>query len=298
MPPKKRNDGDKDRLNPREIEREYGFAYSFFKSDPELWDLLQKAIDGTWTDQRFAAALKNTKWYKKHSDVWRQTTALKHSDPGTYNERLKNMQDQVENLAGQYGAKLTPKELKRYTERALLFGWSPDQILDHIAKEVRPNKAGQYGGELSGIQDRLEQTAFRNGVRLDKKQVQKWMRQIVRGEADVNQFENYVRKLAAQTFTAYGKEIKAGMDAMEVASPYIQSMADILELNPASVNLFDKKIRRALSWRNEKGEAVPMSLTDFEDSLRADKRWQYTQGAKEQLMGYAVELGKMWGILS
>lgn len=298
MPPKKRNNDGRDDLSPREIEREYGFAYSFFKSDPELWDLLQKAIDGTWSAQRFGAALKNSKWYKKNSDVTRQVIALKHSDPKTYEERLKNMQDQIENLAGQYGAKLTPKELRRYTTRALMFGWSPDQILDHIAKDVRPNKGGQYGGELSGIQDRLEQTAFRNGVRLNKKQVNKWMRQIVRGEADVNQFENYVRKLAAETFTAYGTEIKAGMDAIEVAAPYIQSMADILEMNPASVNLFDKNIRRALSYKNDKGEARPMSLTDFEDSLRADKRWQYTQGAKEQLMGYAVELGKLWGVLS
>lgn len=297
MPEK--NDGPKrDRLDPREIEREYGFAYSFFKSDPELWDLLQKAIDGTWSAVRFAQALKDTKWYRKHSDTWRQVTALKHSDPGAYNERLGNMRTQIQNLAGQYGADLTKKELARLSERALLFGWSPDQILDHIAKDVRPGKDGDYDGQLSGIQDRLEQTAFRNGVRLNQKQVKKWMQQIVRGEADVNQYENYIRKLAAQTFTAYGKEIKSGMDAMDVATPYIQSMADILELNPASVNLFDKNIRRALSWKNEKGEAVPMSIADFEDQLRNDKRWQYTDNAKEQLMGYAVELGKMWGILS
>lgn len=292
MPPKK------DKLDPREIEREYGFAYEFFKSDPELWDLLKKAIAGSWSDVRFAAALKNTKWYKKHSDVWRQVEALKHSDPATYRERLNNVRTQLNNMAGQFGAKLTNKELNRMAERALRLGWSPDQMLNHIAKDVRPSKSGQYGGELSGIQDRLEQTAFRNGIRLDPKQVKKWMRQIVRGEADVNQFENYIRKIAAQTFSAYGQEIKAGMDAMEVAAPYIQSMADILEMNPASINLFDKTIRRALSYTNEKGEAQPMSITAFEDSLRADKRWQYTDGAREQLKAYAIELGKMWGVLT
>ena len=288
----------KDKLSPREIEREYGFAYSFFKSDPELWDLLQKAINETWDDMKFAAELKSTKWYRKHSDSWRQVTALKHSDPATYRERLGNMRTQVQNLAGRYSVELTGKELARLSERALLMGWSPDQVLDHIAKDVRPNKTGQYGGELSGIQDRLEQTAYRNGVRLNKKQVNRWMRQIIRGEADVNQFENYIRGLASQTFTAYGKEIKSGMDAIDVASPYMQSMADILELNPASVDMFDRTIRRALSHKNDKGEPVPMSLTDFEDSLRADKRWQYTDQAREQMKGYAIALGKMWGILS
>lgn len=288
----------RDKLSPREIEREYGFAYSFFKSDPELWDLLQKAIKETWDPNKFATHFKATKWYRKHSDSWRQVTALKHSDPATYRERLGNMRTQVQNLAGRYSVDLTNKELARLSERALLFGWSPDQVLDHIAKDVRPNKRGQYGGELSGIQDRLEQTAFRNGVKLNKKQVNRWMRQIIRGEADVNQFENYIRGLASQTFVAYGKEIKSGMDAIEVAAPYMQSMADILELNPASVDMFDRTIRRALSYKNDKGEAVPMSLTDFEDSLRADKRWQYTDQAREQMKGYAIALGKMWGILS
>lgn len=288
----------KDKLSAAEMAREYGFAYSFFKSDPELWDLLQAAIDETWDANKFAIELKATKWYKKHSDSWRQVSALKHTDPATYRERLGNMRTQVQNLAGRYSVDLGPRELQRLSERALLMGWSPDQILDHIAKDIRPNKKGQYGGELSGIQDRLEQTAYRNGIKLNKSQVNKWMRRIVRGEADVNQFENYIRGLASQTFTAYGREIKSGMDAIEVAAPYMQSMADILELNPASIDMFDRTIRRALSNKNEKGESVPMGLADFEDSLRADKRWQYTDQAHETMKGYAVALGRMFGILS
>src|SRR5690348_14538965 len=101
----------KDKLDPKEIEREYGFAYSFFKSDPELMKLLKDAVAGTWDVSQFEAHLKATKWYKKHSDVWRQTSALKHTDPATYQERLGNMRSQVANLAGQFGAKLTNAEL-------------------------------------------------------------------------------------------------------------------------------------------------------------------------------------------
>lgn len=287
----------KDKLDPKEIEREYGFAYAFFKSDPELMKLLKDAVAGTWDVARFEAGLKNTKWYKKHSDVWRQTTALKYSDPATFKERSDNMRSQIQNLAGQFGAKLTNAELNRYTERALLLGWSPDQVVDHIAKEIAPNKAGQYAGDLSGIQDQLERTAHRNGIRLNKDQVQKWMKQIVRGDASVDQFENYIRGIAASTFPAYGEQIKSGMDLADVAAPYVQSYADILELNPGSVNLFDKTIRGALSFKDEKGLPSPMSLTQFEDSLRADKRWQHTDNAKKLAQGYAVALGKLWGVL-
>lgn len=290
--------GGKDRLDPDEIEREYGFAYQFFKSDPELWKLLNQAINQGWGVSQFQAHLKDTKWYKKHSDVWRQTTALKYTDKGTYEERLGNMRSQIKNLAGQWGAQLTEKELRRYSERALLLGWSPDQVLDHIAKDVRPSKQGVYGGQLAGISDQLRRTALANGVRIGEDQLNRWMRQIVKGDADVSQFESYVRKIAAKTFGAYGKEIESGVDLADIAAPYVQSMADILELNPASINMFDKTIRKAMSFTNDKGEPQPMSLTDFEDALRADRRWQFTDGARDQMKGYAIALGKMWGTLS
>jgi hypothetical protein len=84
----------------------------------------------------------------------------------------------------------------------------------------------------------------------------------------------------------------------DLAAPYMQSMAETLEINPASINMFDPTIRTAMAHQNEKGEAVPLSVTDFEDQLRADNRWQYTDSAHKQLKGYANQLGKLWGIQS
>lgn len=285
-------------LNARQLEREYGFGYQFFRSDPELWDLLKSAIEKGWGPNRFRAGLKDTKWYRNHSDVWRQNAALKATDPTTYRERLNNYRDQIENLSGQWGVELDQDEVGRYATRAMMMGWSADQILDHIAKDVRPGKDGGYQGQLAGIQERLKNTAFRNGVRVDNKTMTGWMKAIVAGNADVAQYEDYVRRMAAESFQAFGQDIRAGVDLADVAAPYMNSMAELLELNPNEVNLFDRTIRKALSYRNEKGEARPMSLTDFEDSLRADKRWQYTDQAKEQLQGYAVALGKSWGVIS
>lgn len=287
-----------DKLSPREIEREYGFAYNFFKSDDELWDLLQKAIKNHWSPGRFQAHLQDTKWFKKHSDIWRTNTALKYTDPETFHERLNNYKTQVKALAGRYGADLTQRELDRYAERAYLFGWSEQQIVNHIAKEVHPTKAGHYQGQLATVEQQLRETALNNGVRVPPQQLKKWMRQIVRGNSSMEQYQTYIRDLAANTFGAYGREIKSGMDLIDIASPYIQSMADILELNPNDITLYDRTIRRALSYKDKDGNPAPMSITDFEDSLRYDKRWQYTDNARETMKGYAVELGKLWGVLS
>jgi hypothetical protein len=148
------------------------------------------------------------------------------------------------------------------------------------------------------MQDQLQQTAHANGINLNDNSVKSWMRSIVNGTADIKQYEDYVRSLAAQTFKPYAREIQAGQNVADLASPYIQSMADILEINPGSIDMFDSTIRKAMAHQNDKGEAVPLSVTDFENQLRADPRWQYTQQAQKQLKGYAIALGKMWGIQS
>lgn len=288
---------NKDKIDRDEIEQEYGLSYALFKAYPELMKLLKKAVAQNYTAGRFQVELRQTDWFKNHSDIWRQNMALKFSDPATYNERLQNSITSVTNLARAYDADVTKKALRRLSERALLLGWSEDQIRDVLANHIRPGQDGHYEGQLSAIETQLQNTAMRNGVRISKEQLRGWMRNIVRGNSSQDQYQTYIRDMAAQTFAAYGDQIKGGMDLVEVASPYMQTMAELLELNPGSIDLYDKKIRTALSHTNDKGEAVPMSITDFEDMLRKDKRWQYTRGAKEQMTEYAVNLGKMFGVL-
>lgn len=286
-----------DKIDRDEIEQEYGLAYALFKAFPELDGLLQQAVKQNWDANKFQVELRQTDWFRKHSDVWRQGQALKYADPATYRERLINSRTQVQNLAGAFDADLSKKALKRLSERALLFGWSEDQIRDNLAGYVRPGADGHYEGQLSSIEEQLRNTAMRNGVRVGKKQLRNWMRSIVRGNASQDQYQTYIRDVAAKTFSAYGDQIRGGMDLMDVASPYMQSMSEVLELNPASVDLYDKTIRRALSHRDADGNPTPMSVTDFEDSLRADKRWQYTDNARETMTGMAISLGQQFGLL-
>lgn len=286
----------KDKIDQDEIEQEYGLSYALFQAFPELKELLHKAVGQTWSASRFQVELRQTEWFKKHSDIWRQNIALKYSDPTSYKERFGNSLTAVENLAGAYGARLSKHAAHRIAERALLLGWSEDQIRDVLAGHVLPSQAGHYNGQLAPIEDQLRSTALRNGVRIEDKQLKNWMRNIVRGNSSQEQYETFIRGIAAQTFKAYAPQIQGGMDVADVASPYVQSMAELLELNPGGIDLYDPTLRRALSYTNEKGEAVPLSISAFEDSLRQDKRWAKTKQAKEQAQGYAVAIAKAWGL--
>lgn len=287
----------KDTIDQDEIEQEYGLSYALFKAFPELNTLLHHAVNQSWTAQRFQVELRQTKWFKQHSDSWRQMTALKYSDPQSYQERLAQARTSVMNLAGEFSAtNITKAAMNRLVERSLLLGLNDDQVKDLLASHVVPSKTGQYGGDLASIQSNLRSTALNNGVRVGAGEMRNWMRAIVRGNASQEQYENYIRNIAAQTFGAYGEQIKGGMNLSDVAAPYVQSMSQVLELNPQSIDMFDPTIRKALAYKDDKGNSVPMSITDFEDQLRQDKRWQYTKQAKDSAMGFATALASQWGL--
>lgn len=295
-PPKGKNKGlTKKQID--KIEQEYGLSYALFQAFPELNNLLQKAVKAHWTAAKFQVELRQSDWFKTHSDVWRKNTALKYADPETYNQRLNQTYSQFTNLASSVGVHLSPGAGRAMAERALLFGWDEGQIRDVLAGYVTPSATGDYGGDLAGIEHNLNTLAHRNGIKLSGSQMQSWMQSIARGDASEDELQNSVRNIAAQTFSLYGDQIRGGSDLADIASPYVQAMASTLELNPGDLDLFDPSIRKALTGvRDDKGEYQPMSVTAFEDTLRQDKRWQYTQTAQDQARGYVAALGQAWGL--
>lgn len=288
-------------LTPKQIdkiEQDYGLAYGLFEAFPELSGLLQKAVKANWTAAKFQVELRQTKWYEKHSDTWRKNTALKYADPATYNQRLNQNISQFTNLAASVGVHLSPGATRALAERAYLFGWDEGQVRNVLANYVKPSDSGDYGGDLASVEHNLNQLAYQNGIRLSPSQMQGWMRSIARGDASEEEFQQSIRDVAAKTFSLYGDQIKGGANLYDVASPYVQAMASTLELNPNELDLFDPNIRKALTGvKNDKtGQYEPMSVTSFEDSLRQDKRWQYTQTAQDQARGYVAALSQAWGM--
>jgi hypothetical protein len=75
-------------------------------------------------------------------------------------------------------------------------------------------------------------------------------------------------------------------------------MAQVLELPPGQVNMFDPTIRKAMSYKDSAGQAAPQPLWDFQNSLRKDPRWAKTQNAQDAAMGTAHKILSEFGVVS
>jgi hypothetical protein len=143
----------------------------------------------------------------------------------------------------------------------------------------------------------VKNLAYDNGIKLSDNDARNYSNKIVAGLVDENTVYNTIRESAASAFPALADKIKAGLDLKSLASPYIQSMSDILEIPDTAIDLFDPQIRSAMAYTLPDGKVGTKSIYDFEKELRKDDRWQYTNKAREQAASVATTVLRDFGFM-
>jgi hypothetical protein len=148
--------------------------------------------------------------------------------------------------------------------------------------------AGQYFTAIKNL-------AYDNGVAMSDSAALSYASKIVAGVIDENTAFATIRESAANAFPALGDKIKAGIDLKTLADPYIQSMSNILEIPSTAIDLFDPKIRSAMSFTLPDGKVGAKSIYDFEKELRQDDRWQYTNQARKEVSDVTLKVLRDFG---
>lgn len=290
----------KDTLSSAQLATQYGFALAFMDSDPELKSLFGQAVKGGWDATMFQAKLRNTKWFKTHSANVRNAILMKTSDPATYKENVDKMVSQVKNAWGStYGNMIPATQLHAWAETAFRMGWSQEQLMDRMGASLNFTKAiqgGKLGGSAGEATSQLRELASQYGINIGQSWLANNVKRVVMGDDTIEGIQSRIRAMAKQEYGAFADQIDAGRTVMEIADPYIQKYADLLELNPADVSLKDAKVQKALTMKNDKGHPVGQSLSDFADSVRSDPRWQYTKNAKQQAADVTMNLLRSFGV--
>jgi hypothetical protein len=153
---------------------------------------------------------------------------------------------------------------------------------------VPEGPAGKYYTAVKNL-------AYDNGVALSDSAAMSYATKIVAGQLDENTAFSTIRESASNAFPAYADKIKAGIDLKTLADPYIQSMSNILEIPSSAIDLFDPKVRSAMSFTLPDGKVGAKSIYDFEKELRQDDRWQYTNQARKEVADVTLKVLRDFG---
>lgn len=277
------------KINKHEMAANYGFALEFMNSDPELKTLFNKAVKNTWTADKFTAMLRNTKWFKHNSANVRNAIAQQTSDPATWKSNVAQMHAQIKDQWGaMFGQAPMPEDsLKTWAQTAVKLGWSQGQLIDHMTSSLNWQKeltASKLGGTAAETKSQIEQLLSQYGVSYGDSWKNGQIKNVLNGSQTAAGIQEQVKNLAKQTYSAFASQIDGGMTVDQIADPYRQKMADLLEMNPNSIGVKDRTLQKALTaTNNATGQPAAMSLGSFGDMLRKDSRWQYTDNARQSV---------------
>jgi hypothetical protein len=157
-----------------------------------------------------------------------------------------------------------------------------------IAAEI----ANLKESKITSTESLLAKTAAANGLTLSVfADADSWVNRINQGES-IENFKQIIRNTASRGLPDNIKKLLGeGVDLDAVYSPYKQTMAAILEINPDSISLNDPTLRMGIGADKE------MPLYEYQKALRQDTRWQYTNNAKEDVSSSVQKVLRDFGFM-
>lgn len=289
------------KLTVDELASQYGYAATFFFSDGELKRLIEAAVKEQWSPAKFQAKFQATKWYRTRGADARQWSELKARDPAEAAERRRTRWGQVRQLASQMGIALSTDKVSRIVDNSLLLGWDDKLLREAVGAEFKYAANGGTQGESATMEAFIRKTADDFGVPVSDSQVGQWVGGTMAGTHTQDGVVDFVRDMARSKYPGLNGYLDKGFTVRQVAEPYVQSYAQILEMPADTVNMTDVRIQRALQGvAPDKQGAMPQAQTlyDFERDLRKDPRWRRTKNAKEQMTSTALGVLQDMGIYS
>lgn len=263
-------------------------------ADKELGPILEKAAKEKWSPGRFEGALLKTKWYKTQTEAERNWAVLIHRDPKTANTQLMSAMQMVTTIASQVGATLAPAEISKIALSAAQSGWDDGRVTAEVARRTRYKE--DIGGTVGGLADKLlgvargdymtaisPQTAFR------------WAQKIMTGEASEDGFMVYIRDAAKSKFPTLVKMINDGNSVKDIVNPYIEQTAQLLEVAPQNVNMWDPRFAKMIDQVDGQGNRRMMSLDEAAQHVRQTREWKGTKNAEDMAASFGENFLRQMG---
>mgnify|MGYP001560570835 CR=1 FL=1 len=295
--------GGKDPVVPKlsraELAEQYGFTSAFLKANKEIGKLFNQMVSGGWTKEKFQAKLRDTKWWKTQSESERAYLTLKFTDPATAKQKLDQAMVKVNQMMQQMGLsgkEMSKANIKKYAYLLVSKGYDESQLRYVLGSRINATSSNHQGA-AGEAWDEAQAYLYTMGIKWSDKKLNEYVEGIARGIRTMQDIKNAAQQEAKASFPQWAKQIDAGQSVMDVAQPYMQSMAQILEVAPATLSLFDPTIKKTLNYVNPstlKKEAKP--LWQFENELRSDSRWKKTKNAQDSLMGVAHQVLADFGV--
>lgn len=277
---------------------EYGVQAALVNSDPALKSLFEQAVAGKWTPAKFSAEFQNTSWYKNNADTWRVAETTRLSDPASWNAQLNLAANNVRRQSVALGFELDEAQVQKLANQSLYMTGGTAGNVDATWLKSQVAEVGRItgkGGTSLQIIDTLKTLAYNNGVKYNDSWFETAAKDVLMGTGTANGWEKVIKDAAKSKYPTLAEQIEAGMNVMDIASPYLQSMAATFEQDQKTLTLDDPLVQRALTGLTPEGKPELQPLWKFNQELKKNDRYFVTNTARREMLDVSTEIARQFG---
>jgi len=301
------------KLTAENILFEYGVIDAVVQQDPQLKQAFLDFVSGKITEARFKNLINTSNFKAKYGKTIRDRVTYKAihdslspeeqaAGGSQYSQELFDVVSQLKSDAQSMGATISDDDIKIAAENLYMKGQNDNTTVrqaalrPYIKLGVSPITGGATVGGKAGVNyQELLQTAYQNGVSVSElpkvlgyQGMDQVLQAISSGEP-VTTFQQGIRSYASTGQSDFVKnQLAQGVDLRTVAQPYITAMAEVLELQPDSIQLNDSVLQSGLQNNG-------MNIFDYKKLLKKDNRWQYTKGAEQDVSNATMRILREFG---
>lgn len=259
----------------------------------------QAALAGSpWDSTKFQSEIQNTNWFKTTPAGQRQYLFIQVFDPASATRDANDMALKILNFSNTMGLHMTLQQGAQMADQAIIGNWDDSRIQQEIVGATKYSPGMKLGaGTVSASQTQIQGLAGDYGVSLAPQTAYSWASKIADGLATTQSFSEYAKQQAVLTHPYWQQQLDQGMTVRQLADPYIQNAAKLLEIDPSTVNLTDPKWNFATT--NDKGQQAPMSQSAWQTKIMQDPTygWDKTQNAKDSAIQVSNEIRTNFGAM-
>lgn len=276
----------------------YPQYYAIVRNIPEIAQLLEKAINESYTPEKFQAELEQTNWYLQTSGSAREWEMNSQRDPASAQRKIDEQIVIIRDLAlSSFGVRLSDERLSQLAEDSLRFGWSNRFLQNAIGDVATTSTTGISQLREGYIGQQLRKTADDYGISVSDATFNQWVNKVAVGQESTATFQDYARVQAKNLFPSISDRIDAGETFQQIIDPYRESAASLLEIDGGTIDFKQPDWIKAVTYQDEKGQQRPMSFTEWNDYVRQNRSfgYEYTEQAQRRAYQVANSLANLFG---
>jgi len=299
---------DKKKVTPKQYLAELGYAFELIDSDPSLQKWLKRVREYmSKNDNRLPTAYEmdglkqGIDWFERYN-ADQELARMQQSDPrrkADFDRSLELKRQSISAAAESYGLEFDDDFITGLALDARLDNLTEQEVMERFTPflEKAIVEGADLGGRSAEFEREIVQWSLRNGLQLSGNSVAKYVAAGVEGKSTIEDIKNDLRRTyLSGSYPAWSDRIMQGDDPADIAAPYKQRMARLLEVGEDDIDLNDALLQKAMQGVGADGKPSVTPLYAFDREIRQDDRWQYTDNAMDTYAKVGTNLLQMFGL--